>query len=120
MDLTRVLAAAAATAALLTVTTGSTSAWAGELRPAAAKAGMVSMSWCPFGRNDNGGCRGGSIDDNAGERAKRATLDTLNLYKDAIECTIVTGEGAFDAANDAGGNPPRNLRECSQERGYWG
>jgi len=119
MRFTRVLPAAIATAALLTVTAGSTPAWAGQLEPTVVKASMFSASWCPFGRHEGGGCRGGSINDNAAERAKRAAVDTLQMYKDAIECTTVIGEGAIDLVNDAGGNPARNLRECSQERGYW-
>ena len=114
---TRVLPAAAATAALITVTASGAPAWADGTQ-GAAKTGLFSTAWCPLGHNKGGGCRGGSLADK--EAAKRATVDTLRLYKDAIECTIYSGEGAFDYDNGNGGNPPRNLRECSQERGYWG
>jgi hypothetical protein len=60
--------------------------------------------WCPFGTHGgNGkGCRGGSLIDVPA--AKRATKDTLHMYKDAGECAgvgVVKGTAEGDPLFDS-------------------
>ncbi|OLL70452.1 hypothetical protein Ae168Ps1_6199 [Pseudonocardia sp. Ae168_Ps1] len=51
---------------------------------AVVEAAVEPVAFCPFGKNANGGCRGGSINDN--ERLNRSLADTGLMYKDAAEC----------------------------------
>ncbi|MDT0353948.1 hypothetical protein [Pseudonocardia charpentierae] len=56
--------------------------------PASHNPSLVLAARCPFGTHGGpgGGCRGGSINDNA--RVNRAASDTADMYRDAGECAV--------------------------------